>query len=156
MDSMGTRMMQRDQLMIILNKMTTTLKDLDIKKWPGEFNYDLAYNSLRVHRLELINKRCNMLVWHDRHDNKLGVQFKVGSNVITTYYSLPNILLRWTCPAWRTWNSLSNKVTKAHKDSIDFKAKKEVEEQISTFNELYYFSFPEEIDNILLDDESDD
>ena len=84
------------------------------------------------------------------------MQFKVGTNVITTYYSLPNILLRWTCPAWRAWNSLSSKVTKAHKDSIDFKAKKEVEEQISTFNELYYFSFPEEIDNILLDDESED
>jgi hypothetical protein len=156
MDGIGTKMMQREQLMIILNKMTNTLKDSDIKKWPGEFNYDLTYDTRKVYRLELVNKRCNMLVWHDTHDNKLGVQFKVGSNVITTFYSLPYILLRWSCPAWRAWKSLSSKVTKAHNDSINFKAKKEVEEQISTFNELYYFSFPEEIDNILLDDESED
>jgi hypothetical protein len=154
---MGTRMMQREQLLIILNRMMSTLEDTDIKKWPGQFNYDLTHDIKRVHRLELITKKCSMCIWHDTSSNKLGIQFKVGSNVITSHYKLSGILTRWTCPVWRTWSTLSKRVTKAHKDNTDLKIKKEIEEQISTFNDLYYFSFPEEIDNILLDeDESDD
>lgn len=150
-------MMQKEQLLIILNKMMSTLDDIDIKKWPCQFNYDLTHDLKRVYRLELVTKKCNMCIWHDLHANKLGIQFKVGNNVITSHYKLPNIFKRWLCPVWRTWKTISTRVTKAHRDSLDIKAKKEVEEQISTFNDLYYFSFPEEIDNILLDeDDSDD
>jgi hypothetical protein len=145
-------MMQREQLLMVLGRMISSLEDTNIKKWPGQFNYDLTHHDKKIHRLELITKKCSMCIWCDTN-NKLGIQFKVGNNVINSHYKLPNVFTRWACPVWRTWNTLSKRVIKAHRQSLDIKAEKEVEEQISVFNDLYYFSFPEEIDNILLDED---
>jgi hypothetical protein len=94
-------------------------------------------------------------MWTDWSVRKLCVKFKVNNGVIESYHPIPRWGFRWTSPVWRKWKSLSKLINKKHKRVEELKREKYSEEQIEAFNNFFYNSFPEEIDDILFNKDDD-
>lgn len=143
--------MNKQQIIVLLDKVIETLDSQDIDKWPANVHYEISFNEKKISQLDLQLKRCNVCLWED--NGGLGIVFKIGINSINNRYKRPNFINRYFCPVWRKWKNVKEKVVFIHKEHKERVAKKQLDEQVEVFNSLYYSQFPDEIDDILLDDD---
>lgn len=147
--------MKKEQFITVLNKITASVNNMPISEWPGSLTCECNHSFSSMTKIELATPRCTITMWTDYAIKKLCVRFKVNNNMIESFYPVPHYGLRWTSKVWRKWASLSKTIINKHKASEKIKSSKQMEEQIEVFNNLFYNSFPEEIDDILFNKNDD-
>jgi hypothetical protein len=147
--------MKKEQFLTLLNKIKSSVDDTPLSEWPGSVTCEMTQDMTTLTKLEFNTNKCHIIMWTDWSVRKLCVKFKVNSSVIESYYPVPRWGLRWTSPVWRSWKSLSRLINKKHKKVEELKREKSSEEQIEIFNNFFYNSFPEEIDDILFNKDDD-
>lgn len=147
--------MKKEQFLTLLSKMRTSVDNMPLSEWPGSLIIENTHNFSTLLKVELVTSRCTITMWTDYGVKKLFVRFKVNKNIIESWYPVPPYGLRWTSKVWRKWSSLSETIIKKHKAVEKIKSSKQMEEQIEVFNNLFYNSFPEEIDDILFNKKDD-
>lgn len=147
--------MKKEQFLTLLNKIKNSVNETPLSTWPGNITGEMASNLDTLSKLEFNTNKCNIILWTDWSVRKLCIKFKVNNNSIESYYPIPRWGLRWTSPVWRSWRSVSKLIYKKHKKVEELKREKYSEEQIETFNNFFYNSFPEEIDDILFNKDDD-
>lgn len=145
--------MEKQQIVTLLDKIIETVDRQKVENWPSNINYEICFNEIKVGKIDLHIKRCHVCVWE--MSDGLGIVFKVGTNSINRAYDRSNFILTLFCPVWQRWRKLKKKVLAMHKLHRKYTAQKLVNEQVEVFNSLYYSQFPDEIDDILLDDTGD-
>ena len=147
--------MRKEQFLTLLKKIKSTVDDTPVYQWPGNITCEMTSNFSVLSKIEYITTRCSIFIWTDYSVRKLCVKFRVNNNVIENYYPLPRWGLKWTSPVWRKWIILSKAILSKHKKAEKLKREKFTEEQIEVFNNLFYNSFPEEIDDIFFNKNND-
>lgn len=147
--------MRKEQFLTLINKIKSSVNKTSLSEWPGNITCEMTPDWSVLSKIEYHTTRCSIFVWTDYSVRKLWVRFKVNNNIIENYYPLPHWGLKWTSPVWRNWKSLSKAITTKHKKVEKLKQEKQAEEQIETFNNLFYNSFPEEIDDIFFNKDDD-
>lgn len=140
--------MRKEQFLTLLNKIEDTVDQTALTEWPGNITCEMTTSMKSISKIELNTKRCNIFIWLSYASTHLCVKFKVGSNYIENSYKLPMYSLKWTSPVWRKWCRLAKVIAKKHNKAEKMKHEKKTEEQIEVFNNLFYNSFPEDIDDI--------
>lgn len=141
--------MEKEQFLAVLRKVHASVDSMSLSEWPGSLTGEYTTNFSSLLKVELTTPRCTIVMWTDYSVKKLCITFRVNNNIIQSHYPVPAYGLRWTSKVWRRWISLSKAIIKKHKAVEKMRSSKQMEEQIEVFNNLFYNSFPEEIDDIL-------
>ena len=147
--------MNKEHYLTLLNKIYNSIDKTLLSEWPGNFSCEMNQSMDTISKLDFNTNKCNIIMWTDWSVRKLCVKFKVNNGVIENYHPIPRWGLRWTSPVWRKWKNLSRLINKKHKKVEELKREKYSEEQIEEFNNFFYNSFPEEIDDILFNKDDD-
>jgi hypothetical protein len=145
--------MKKEHILILLERVEEMLISSTPENWPNGINYEVRYDERIINKMQFTLKRCFITLWESSSGKGISLQFSVGSNCINSSYEAPNFFVRWLCPVWRTWKRIKWRLMYLHKQNKKIIAKKELDEQIAVFNNLYYTQFPDDIDDIFLDDE---
>lgn len=145
--------MNKEQILALFDKIQEVLNSKTAENWPDGIFYELPYDEKRISKIQFPLKRCIITIWESTNHKGLSIQFSVKANFINGAFDAPNVFMRWFCPVWRKWKKIKHQVIELHRQNKQLMAQKELEEQIAVFNELYYTQFPDDIDDILLDDE---
>jgi hypothetical protein len=147
--------MKKDQLLTLLSKIRNHIDHTNLTEWPAGMIYEMRDRGRTLHRIDFNTKRCNIYIRLDLFNDKIYVKFEVGNNFIESYHKLPMYGLKWTSLIWRQWRKLSIAIAEKDEKAEKVKQDKKNEEQIEMFNNLFYSSFPEEIDDIFFKKDND-
>jgi len=150
--------MNRDQILTLFERVIEVIGSKTPDNWPDGITYEISYDEKNLNKIQFPLKRCIITLWERSGGNSnksISIQFSVGSNYINVNYEAPNILMRWRCPVWRKWKKIKSNIMSLHKESKAISLKKELDEQMAVFNNLYYTQFPDDIDDIFFDDTED-
>ena len=149
--------MKKDQLITLLEKIRGHIDNTNLLEWPAPAGilYEMRNNSSVLCRIDFSTKRCTIYIRVDLFSRKMYVKFEVGNNSIDSYHKLPVYGFMWTSQIWRLWCKLSKLIAKKGEKAEKVKQDKKNEEQIEMFNNLFYNSFPEDIDDIFFKKDND-
>ena len=147
--------MKKDQLITLLEKIRSHIDNTNLIEWPAGMLYEMRDSSDVLYRIDFSTKRCTIYLRADLFSRRMHVKFEVGSNHIESFHKLPMYGFRWTSPIWRRWCKLSTLIAEKGEKAEKVKQDKKNEEQIEMFNNLFYSSFPEDIDDIFFKKDKD-
>jgi hypothetical protein len=147
--------MKKDQLITLLEKIRSHIDSTNLLEWPAGMLYEMRDSGDTLYRIDFSTKRCTIYVRADLFSRRMYVKFEVGNNSIESYHKLPMYGFRWTSPIWRRWCKLSTLIAEKGEKAEKVKQDKKNEEQIEIFNNLFYSSFPEDIDDIFFKKDND-
>lgn len=147
--------MKKDQLITLLEKIRSHIDNTNLLEWPAGMLYEMRDSGDVLYRIDFSTKRCTIYVRADLFSRRMYVKFEVGNNSIESYHKLPMYGFRWMSPIWRRWRKLSTLIAEKGEKAEKVKQDKKNEEQIEMFNNLFYSSFPEDIDDIFFKKDND-
>jgi hypothetical protein len=141
------------EILQLLSKCRGVVKQKSLDTWPDGIEC-CTFGQIEYFSISIKVNRCT--ISFRTSDKKIISTIRVGPQHLECEFPIRGILRRQFCPVWQQWRALFRDVNKKHKDYIERSLQQKMITQRELFNAMFYSEFPEDIEDILLEGESDD